>query len=135
MPNTLASLETDRAKLLHQFLGLGDFRPGSITAVARRCGRRNCHCSQPNDPGHSPQLRLTRRVVGKSVTESFASPAAFQKAQNEVAEYHRFQKLSQQLTTVNESICQLRPLAQETSGWSEQEKKRLLQSIKRSHKK
>jgi len=131
MPDDLTSLEMQRAVLLEEFLGLGDLRPGSITAVTRRCGKSSCHCAKHNDPGHDPQFRLTRRVAGKTVTETFPNPTALRKAQQEVAEFHRFQKLSQELVTLNEKICQLRPVAQERGGWSEQEKKRLLRSMKR----
>jgi len=135
MPDPIATLETNRSKLLDEFLGLGDFRPGSITAVVRRCGKPSCHCAKPNDPGHDPQFRLTRRVAGKSVTESFPNPAALRKAQQEVAEFHRFQKLSEELVRINERICALRPVEQQPGGWTEQEKKRRLQSIRRLHAK
>ena len=66
MLDSLAALDVDRAKLLQEFLTLGDLRPGSITAVVRRCGKPTCHCAKPHDPGHDPQFRLTRRVVGKT---------------------------------------------------------------------
>lgn len=132
MPDSLADLEPERAKLLQAFLGLGDLRPGSITAVVRRCGKPTCHCAKPNDPGHDPQFRLTRRVASKTVTETFPSPAAFRKAQQQVNEFHRFQDLSQKLIALNEKICALRPVEPEQGGWTAQEKKRLLQSIRRS---
>ncbi len=124
MPDTLTTLEVQRSKLLEDFLGLHDLRPGSITAVTRRCGKSSCHCAKRNDPGHDPQFRLTRRVAGKTVTESFPNPTALRKAQREVAEYHRFQKLSQDLVALNEKICPLRPVEQQRGGWTEQEKKR-----------
>src|SRR5256886_6965082 len=76
MPDDLATLETQRSKLLEEFLDLGDLRPGSITAVTRRCGKPSCHCAKHNDPGHDPQFRLTRRISGKTVTESFPNPTA-----------------------------------------------------------
>jgi hypothetical protein len=129
MPDTLDALETERARLLEEFLRLGDLRPGSITAVVRRCGKPSCHCAKPDDAGHDPQFRLTRRVGGKSVTESFPNPAALRKAQLEVAEFHHFQKLGEDLVTVNEKICALRPAATQPGRWTPQEKKRLLQSI------
>jgi hypothetical protein len=132
MPDTLEAWEDRRSKLLQEFLSLGDLRPGSITAVTRRCGKPSCHCAKRHDPGHDPQFRLTRRVAGKTVTESFPNPAAMRKAQQEVAEYHRFQKLSQDLVAINEKICPLRPVEQERGGWTEQEKKTLLRSIRRS---
>ena len=129
MPDTLKVLESQRSRLLAEFLQLDDLRPGSITAVVRRCGKPSCHCARPNDPGHDPQFRLTRRVAGKSVTESFPSPAALRKAQQEVAEFHRFRKLGEDLVSLNEKICALRPVQAEPDGWTEQKKKRLLQSI------
>jgi len=135
MPESLATLEADRSKLLEEFLRLGDLRPGSITATVRRCGKPSCHCAKPNDPGHDPQFRLTRRVAGKTVTETFPNPAALRKAQQEVAEFHQLQKLSEDLVRINEKICELRPVEQQRGGWTDQEKKRLLQSIKRSRAK
>lgn len=131
MPDALAALEADRSKLLEEFLRLGDLRPGSITAVVRRCGKPSCHCAKPHDPGHDPQFRLTRRVAGKTVTESFPNPAALRKAQQEVAEFHRLQKLSEDLVGINDKICALRPVERQRGGWTDQEKKRLLQYIRR----
>ncbi len=133
MPDTLATLEANRSMLREEFLGLGDLRPGSITVVVRRCGKPSCHCAKPNDPGHDPQFRLTRRAEGKTVTETFPNPAALRKAQDEVNEFHRLQDLSEQLVGINEKICRLRPVEQARGGWTEQEKKRLLQSIGKLH--
>jgi hypothetical protein len=130
MPNSLPELEAERSKILRQFSTLGDLRPGSICAVPRRCGKPTCHCAKPNDPGHDPQIRLTRKVDGKTVAESFPSPAAWHKAQSEIDEYHRLHKLSAELIAVNEKICQHRPLESE-STWTLEEKKRLLRSLRR----
>jgi hypothetical protein len=74
-------------------------------------------------------------VDGKTVAESFSSPAALRKAQSEINEYHRFQKLSTELLAVNERICPLRPVESEGSPWTAEEKKRLLRSIRRSRAK
>ncbi len=132
MPDDLPTLEAQRSKLLEQFLSLGDLRPGSITAVVRRCGKPSCHCAKPHDPGHDPQFRLTRRVAGRTVTETFPNPTALRKAQQEVAEFHRLQQLSEELVGINQKICALRPVERPRGGWTEQEKKRLLQSIRKS---
>jgi len=70
-------------------------------------------------------------VSGKTRTETFPNPTALRKAQQEVAEFHRFQKLSEDLVGINEKICGLRPVEQERGGWTDQEKKRLLQFIRR----
>jgi hypothetical protein len=132
LSQSLTDLESHRSRLLQQFLSLGDFRPGTVSAIPRRCGKPTCHCGRPGDAGH-PQFRLLRKVRGKSVAQSFATPAAFRKAAQEVTEYHRFQDLCGELTTVNEQICRLRSVESEESGWTEAEKKRLLPFIKKSH--
>src|SRR5260370_15458742 len=89
MPEDVATLETKRSKLLEEFLSLGDLRPGSLTAVMRRCGKPSCHCAKRNDPGHDPQFRLTRRVAGQTVTATFPNPTSLRKAQQKVTELHR----------------------------------------------
>lgn len=132
MSQSLADLEAARSKLLQQFLTLGDFRPGTVSAIPRRCGRSTCHCARSNSAGH-PQFRLLRKIKGKSVAESFPTPAAFRKAAQEVAEFHRFQDLAAELTALNEQICRVRPAEPDEGGWTEAGKKRLLLFIKKSH--
>jgi hypothetical protein len=110
MSDFLPALEAQRAMVQQQMSQLGDMRAGSISATGGRCGNPRCHCRQKNDPGHGPFYRLTRKVGGKTVTETFSSPADLRKAEREVAEYHRFRELSRDLLEVNEKICQSRPV-------------------------
>jgi hypothetical protein len=110
MPDSLPVLEAQRVGLKQQISGLGDMRTGCITTTGGRCGNPLCHCHEKGDPGHGPFYRLTRKVDGKTVTETFATPAALRKAQKEIAEYHRFQSLSRELLEVNEKICRARPV-------------------------
>ena len=133
MSTSLSDLEAQRNDLLRQFTTFSDMRRGSVSAFTRRCGKPNCHCARPKDPGHGPQYRLTRAVNGKTVTETFASEAERRKAEREVAEFHRFQQLSQELVRLNEKICRLRP-AQERD-LSPQEKKRPKRSSAKSPRK
>ena len=105
MNDSLPQLEAQRNDLLRQLAAVGDLRRGSITTTSGKCGKPNCHCAKRGDPGHGPNFRLTRRVAGKTTTETFDSPAALRKAQQEVAEFHRFQKLSGDVVEVSEKIC------------------------------
>jgi hypothetical protein len=113
MPDSLSDLEHQRNAILQQMLRLPDFRSGSITATRGTCGKANCRCHQPNQPGHGPNYRLTRKVKGKSVTETFATSAELRKAEREVETYHRFRQLAQELLEINEKICRARPVEQE----------------------
>jgi hypothetical protein len=132
LPESLAALEQQRSSILTQILELGDFRSGSITAINGRCGKPNCHCHQPNHPGHGPNFRLTRKINGKTVSESFSSAAELRKAQRQVEAFHRFRQLSQELLEVNERICRARPVA---GTLSPEEKKRRKPSVRKSRAK
>ena len=131
MPHALTGLENQRGAISSQIAQLGDMRSGSITGTGGRCGNPRCHCHRTGDPGHGPYYRLTRKVDGKTVTETFSSSVGLAKARREVAEYHRFRELSDQLLDVNEQICELRPV--EEGLLSAQEKKRPKRSAKKSN--
>jgi hypothetical protein len=122
MPDSLLDLEKRRSEVLAEISALGDFRPGSISATGGRCGTPNCHCHKPDDPGHGPNVRLTYKVEGKTVTESFANPAAQRKAERELAGFRRYQELSRTYVDVNSQICRARPVE---DSLSPHEKKRL----------
>ena len=133
MPDSLIDLESRRSAVQLQIAQLGDMRSGSITGTGGRCGNPNCHCHRAGDPGHGPYYRLTRKVNGKTVTETFPSAASLTKAQREVAECQRFRQLGDQLLDVNEQICELRPL--EEISPTAQEKKRRKRSKRKSRAK
>ena len=132
MPESLAALEQQRNSLLQQVSELGDFRPGSITGTGGRCGNHNCHCHRAQDPGHDPHPRLTYKVNGKTVTESFSSPAARRKAEAEIAAFRQYQEWNRSFVAVNEEICRVRPVAETLTP---QEKKRSRRSSKKWLKK
>jgi hypothetical protein len=115
MSDSLPELLDSRNHLLQELSQIGDFQPGSISSVHRRCGKPNCHCARPHDPGHGPHRRLTQKIAGKTVTQTLSSPTAVQKAEKEIAEFRRFQTLVQQVIEINLKICQLRPRAAEGS--------------------
>lgn len=132
MSDSLPALEARRTALQREISLLGDMRSGSITTTGGRCGNPRCHCRHKDDPGHGPFVRLTRKVDGKTVTETFPTPAALRKAEREVAEFHRFRELSRALLAVNEVICQARPVEETLTT---EEKKRPRQSSARSRAK
>jgi len=132
MPDSLLELEKRRSEILEQMAALGDFRRGSISATGGRCGTPGCHCHKPDDPGHGPNLRLTYKVRGKTVTESLPTPAAQRKVEREIAAFRRYQELSGTLIDTNEDICRSRPVEDTLSL---QEKKRRKRSGRKSNAK
>ena len=132
MPESLRELEARRSTLLAAISALHDMRPGSIVGAVRRCGKPTCHCAQPKDAGHGPSLRITHKRHGKTVTEALPTSAAVRKAEQEIAEFRRFQQLSVELVEVSEHVCRLRPVEEVLTP---QEKKRRKPSNKRSRAK
>jgi hypothetical protein len=132
LPVSLKALEQQRSAILMQILELGDLRSGSITAINGRCGKPTCHCHRSGHPGHGPNFRLTRKIKGKTISESFSSASELRKAQREVEAFHRFRQLSQELLEVNEKICRARPVAE---TFSPEEKKRPRRSAWKSRAK
>jgi hypothetical protein len=126
-PESLESLEQQRSSITNQIAALGDLRSGSITSTTGRCGKSNCHCHQPKDPGHGPNPRLTYKVEGKTVTESLPDQLAIRKAEREIAEFRKLQDLHKKLIEVNAQICQMRP--SEPDLLSPEEKKRRKRSV------
>lgn len=122
MAHSLAELEEQREVLAQQIAQLGDLRPGSITSTTGRCGKPECRCHQPGQPGHGPNFRLTYKVEGKTISEALPTPAAIHKAEREVAEFRKFQQLSRTFVETNTAVCRLR--SAEEAPATEQEKKR-----------
>jgi hypothetical protein len=112
----LTELQTRRARLREDLSAVGDFRPGSLSAVMRRCGKANCACADPAHPGHGPQHLLTKKVDGKTVTVHLRPGPELAKARVEVDNYKRFKQMVDELIDVNEAICRARPLSPLDAG-------------------
>ena len=132
MPESLTDLEQQRAAVLRQIAELEDFRAGSITGTGGRCGNPGCHCHREGDPGHRPHSRLTYKVNGKTVTESFAALAEQRKAEREVETFRCYRQLERSFVEVNQKICHARPVE---DALTPQEKKPRKPSRRRSRAK
>ena len=130
MPKSLESLAQRRVQITDRIAALTDLRCGSITSTTGRCGKPNCRCHQPKAPGHGPNLRLTYKLHGKTVTESLPHPVAVRKAEREIEEFRKYQALHKEFLEVNAQMCQMRP--SEPDLQSVQEKKRWKPSSKQS---
>jgi hypothetical protein len=127
MPDSLADLELQRAAVLRQISELEDFRAGSITSTGGRCGNPGCHCHLPDDPGHRPHPRLTYKVNGKTVTESFATADNRRKAEREIEAFRRYRQLERTFVEVNEKICRARPVMDALTTEGEKPPRRSMQ--------
>jgi hypothetical protein len=116
-------LESRRSELLRALSNLKDMRPGSVVGAVFRCGKPTCHCARPEDPGHGPNLRLTYKWHGKTVTEALPNPPAVRKAEREIDEFREYQRLGRELVEVSEKICRLRPIGEQPLEGLEKERR------------
>ena len=107
--DSLEDLEQRRERLYAELAGTGDFRRGSISENYRRCGKPNCVCTQPDHPGHGPRYLWTRTVAGRGTKGRQLSVDEVDQVRAELANYHRFAAVSEQIVEVNEAICEARP--------------------------
>jgi hypothetical protein len=112
---SLPELEQQRAQLYERLAATGDFRPGSINATYRRCGKPNCACARPGHRGHGPRWLWTRSSGGKTRTRQVAA-AELEKVRGELANYKQFAAVSGQIVEVNEAICEARPVTSAAGG-------------------
>jgi hypothetical protein len=116
MQDEIAALERRRQELLEQVAKIGHFRSGSVTALVRPCGKRGCRCSEPGDPGHGPNLRLTYKMNGKSRSESLPTAASIRRARREIAEFRKFQQWHREFVEVNARICRLMEVGRDSES-------------------
>jgi hypothetical protein len=105
---SLEDMETRRRELYEQLAGVGDFRRGSVSENYRRCGKPNCACTRPDHPGHGPRYLWTRTVPSRGSRGRQLDRAEVDKVRAELANYHRFAGISEQIVEVNEAICEAR---------------------------
>jgi hypothetical protein len=132
MSESLTDLQLQRTAVLRQISELEEFRAGSITGTGGRCGNPGCHCHHQGDPGHRPHPRLTYKMNGKTVSESFVTPAAQRKAEREIEAFRRYRQLERSFVEINEKICRARPVEETLTP---EEKKRPRRSRTRSRAK
>ncbi len=108
-PQDVSDLEQQRSALHAELAHVGDFRPGSLSAVMRRCGKPNCVCADPAHPGHGPQHILTKKIDGRTVSLHLKAGPELDKVAAEVANYKHFKEIVGQIVEVSETICDARP--------------------------
>ncbi|MHB2023731.1 MAG: DUF6788 family protein, partial [Mycobacteriales bacterium] len=89
----LDALEARRAELYAQLAATGDFRRGTLPDTYRRCGKPNCACADPVNPGHGPRHLLTRSVAGKTVARQLVPGPELDKVRREVQAWAGFRAL------------------------------------------
>ena len=108
--STRKDLEKKRDDLYRKLAALGDFRPGTVSEIFRRCGKKNCACARKGHPGHGPQYKWTFKVKGKTISRTLHPGPELWKFMEETDRHREFKRLCKELIEVNEQLCDLRPV-------------------------
>ena len=108
MSDSLAAAETRRAELLRSIANLRDMHEGSVVGAVWRCGKPTCHCAQPNDPGHGPNLRLTYETAARPSPMLCRLRRRYARPNRRSPSSATTRQLSRELVEVSEHLCRLR---------------------------
>ncbi len=100
-------LETRRSMLQEQMTQVGDLRLGSLIHRYRRCGKRNCVCSDPAHPGHGGWA-ISRSVAGKTVMSTVPNEEDLPEIRRELEEGRRFWKLAEEFAEASDELSRRR---------------------------
>jgi len=104
MPDSLPELLDSRSRLLQQLSQLGDFQPGSIATVTRRCGKPNCHCHTAGTK-HGPFFYLNRCFAkGQVQSLLLKTPNQVEQARQSLAAYAQLQEHLDQISQINHEL-------------------------------
>lgn len=136
MSKTLNKLLKKRKTLYIKLENIGDLRRGTISVNYCKCGKKNCICTKEGHPGHGPKYLWSTTIKGRSYSKNLKLGPEMQKYREEIANYHNFLELSDEIIKTNEKICNLRPIP-EIGDKNELEtlKKKLQNLYKRKYKK
>ena len=91
-----------------ELLGLGDMRPGALTTQYNVCGKPNCRCKHPKHPKkHGPYYQISYTHMGKSTSE-FVKKEAVAQVREQLRNYARFRKLTEEWVALSLKIAKLR---------------------------
>jgi len=133
----IVELEKQRSTLLQEIQTIRDMRSGTISVRYQRCSNAKCICHSKGHVGHGPIYSYSTLKDGKTKIKNYKLSPELLKLQKEVAQYQRFKVITQKLISLNNEICELRPVSevQDTRELESLKKKLEKQFRKRSQEK
>ncbi len=125
----LSELEKKRDELFEKVQNLGDMRNGSLSVRYQRCSKTPCVCDNPKHPGHGPIYSFSTIVNGKTKIKNYKLGPELDKLLKEIENYQTFKQLSQDLISISNKICDLRPVSEIKDNEKLEKLKKKLQKL------
>lgn len=123
----IRELQSKRDKIKKELIKIGDMRRGSVTEQYLPVKHKGI--DKPVLCG--PYYVFTTKIEGKTVGRRLQVGPELKKIRQEVRNFHHFQKLCREIISVNEQICELRPLS---SRMLEDKQVEVKKKLKRKYK-
>ena len=114
MVGDIEGLRRTRDEIRNELASIGDFRPGTLLEISRKCGKPGCRCAKPGNPGHRGWA-LVRSVGGRRVNRGVPR-AALEITRAQIAEHARFKELARRLVEASEVLCRAQLKASRKPG-------------------
>jgi hypothetical protein len=99
-----------RERLLAGLPDLREVLRGSLITRYRRCGRPNCHCARPGDPGHGPVYSLMVTVAPKETLEVYVTKEQKTEVEARIKGFNKVRKILEEISSINRTLLQEKQL-------------------------
>lgn len=134
MQSPKEKLQKQREEKLKQLNDLEEFRRGTVSLIERKCGKKSCWCAASGSKGHT-QYIWNATIKSKSVAKNLRMGSEIKKYLEETERYKEFKRLCEELITINESLCEVGPVAQLSEEREMALKKKLQKQLQKKRKK
>ena len=107
MEKRIRTLEIQIERIKRELGGLGDLRPGSLSAQYNVCGNPNCRCKEDPSKRHGPYYQISFTRNGRSRTK-FVKKPHLSDVKKQLKNYVRFRSLVDRWIESSSELCQLR---------------------------
>jgi hypothetical protein len=107
MEKRIRALEIQIERVKRELGGLGDLRPGSLSAQYNVCGNPNCRCKGDPPKRHGPYHQISFTRNGRSRTK-FVKKPQLSDVKKQLKNYTRLRSLVDRWIEISSELCQLR---------------------------
>jgi hypothetical protein len=96
-------LERERRRLARTVPPIEEVLRGSLFERPVRCGRPNCHCADPDDPGH-PTAYVSLSLPGAKTSQVSLPRGLVPVAEGWIHNYRRWLEAVEQISAINHEL-------------------------------
>jgi hypothetical protein len=100
-------MERERARLAGSLPPLGEVLRASLFERSVRCGKRSCHCADPEDVGH-PVVCVSRALPGGKSSQVSLPRRLVPVAEEWIGNYQRWLEAVEEISAINHELLRRR---------------------------